>query len=236
MTGKGKDQEPVRLAQTLPKAVADRLAAMAAAGQVAEVGDPHTESPEQAAERRARAAVARSGRWLDALPTEYHEATLEDFDAAYVEPVQRWLADPRGLNLVLAGNTGAGKSRMAGALGNAALAAGMWCEWNRVSTLMHDLQGSPDNPQNPYLVERMVSRAPYAVFDDVPGGHVSPWAQERLTAILDARVANRRKTVWTTNTPEPALRAAWGDRLLDRMRDGMVVVQFTGPSWRKPLW
>jgi hypothetical protein len=54
-----------------------------------------------------------------------------------------------------------------------------------------------------------------------------------MTALLDLRVREGRRTVVTTNVPESELEAAWGGRFMDRFRFRRTVVVYRGESRRK---
>lgn len=212
----------------------ERLAALQAQPlpEGVEIGDPHTETPEQARERVAHAALRLSERWRSRLPEDYALASLDDLGDDLRSTVERYLTDDRALTMVLAGGVGLGKTHAAYAIGNWYMArGGIWCEAYTVYDLLASLR--PDG--DPYTLDR-VTNCGLLVLDDLGATKASPWAVETLTFILDQRVSRRRRTVVTTNVSEPELRAVWEDRLIDRMRDRSVVHLFTGPSRRVRAW
>lgn len=196
------------------------------------IGDPHTETPEQARERVAHAALRLSERWRERLPEDYALASLDDLVPEVRETIERYLSDDRALTMVLAGGVGLGKTHAAYAIGNWYMArGGVWCEAYTVYDLLANLR--PDG--DPYTLDR-VTNCGVLVLDDLGATKASPWAVETLTFILDQRVSRRRRTIVTTNVSEPELRAVWEDRLIDRMRDRSVVHLFHGKSRRGPAW
>lgn len=198
------------------------------------VGDSHTETAEQARERLARRAEVMRGHWLQRLPDDYTDAALVDFDEELRGKALRWLAEPTGLNFVAAGKVGTGKTHLGYAMGNEASGRGLWCEgWT-----VHDYMDSrmPDSPVPGWQAEKYVRGCDLLLLDDLGAGRVTPFAVDQITALVDHRVSHRRKTIVTTNATEPDLRAVWGDRLMDRLRKGLVAHRFEGASRRKPAW
>jgi DNA replication protein DnaC len=224
--------EPEQIGST---EVAARLAARVdgLAGDV-EIGDPHTESAEQARERLAGQAASKVARWRSRVPDDYRDAALADFDMDLHDKALRFLRDPGARHFVAAGPVGTGKTHLGYALGNAASAEALWAEaWT-----VHDLMQSqmPEQPVPAWQVEAWVRNCDVLLLDDLGATRVTPFAIDTVTALLDHRVGKRRKTIITTNATEPALRAVWGDRLMDRIRQGLVAQKFEGRSRRQPAW
>ena len=55
----------------------------------------------------------------------------------------------------------------------------------------------------------------------------------KLDTLIDVRYANRRRTIITTNVPPAKLASVYGERIVDRLREGGKVVVVTGPSMRR---
>src|SRR5690349_16885261 len=101
MTTKRRGKTPPKID---PKDWRERIPAHLLAEAEAEgpldLGDTHTETAEQAAERIQRAAQARAARWLEQMPAMYAEAALDDLAAVTERPIRKWLqAD--GTTLIL---------------------------------------------------------------------------------------------------------------------------------------
>jgi DNA replication protein DnaC len=222
---------------TIGQSVPEPLAAAAAAdpGDV-EVGDPHTESPEQARERLAARARLRSERFMLRMPDDYRTAALTDFDPQVQAKVEAWLADPKGRTLVVAGPGGVGKTHLGYAIGHATVAAGLWTEAYTVHDLLLDMRPGSDKPVSPYETEHRVKVCGSLLLDDLGAQSASPWATDVLTSIIDARVHSRRKTIITTNNRWAQLEEAWDSRMMDRLRKGLAVITMLGKSRREPLW
>lgn len=224
----------VRRGLDLPESIREGIARIAA-GELedVEVGPSHDETPAQARERKQTQAAAKSARWRERLPKEYADASLADFDSTIASGLKRALEDPAVRNVVLAGSVGTGKTRAAYAVGRLAVASGLWVEAWTLHDLMRALLPSGEDPD---LMEARAKGCDLFVLDDLGATRVSDFAKDALTSIVDARVSNHHKTLVTTNVTETELRAVWEDRLMDRLRDGLVAFHFTGPSRRAPAW
>jgi len=187
---------------------------------------PDDETPDERAERLAARRAVYQARWAAQVPPMYAEAHLGDLDQA-----QAFTWPTESLNLVLAGSVGTGKTHAAYAIGNDLSAEGTWCQAVTVVDLLAALR--PDG--NPSLA-RAVQECQVLILDDLGAGKASEWAVEQMTALLDLRVREGRRTVVTTNVPEPDLEAAWGGRFMDRLRFRRTVHVFRGESRRKAEW
>jgi DNA replication protein DnaC len=191
-------------------------------------GQPET--VEEAAERRHQQAENRAKRWRDRLPVMFQEAALTDLDLDAQEAIHRWLlAD--GRNLVLAGAVGTGKTHAAYALGHWLVAQGTWVEAEAVVDLLDDLK-----PGGRPWAEQEARECQVLILDDLGATRATEWAQERLLAIMDARLRNGLRTVITTNATSDQIAEAWGTRFMDRLRFRQTAVTFTGPSRREAAW
>lgn len=187
------------------------------------------ETPEEAHARKVLQAQNRSARWRDALPVMYAEARLTDLDGEqHAETITGWLGSGSS-TLLLAGSVGSGKTHAAYAVGNAAVAAGMWVEAWTVADLLEALRPGGDGAAG-------AREADVLILDDVTASRVSEFAQESLLSILDARLRNRRRQVVTTNLPYGPMLEQWGARIMDRLAYRWTVCQFTGESRRRAAW
>lgn len=218
--------EPQRLSpDVLPGPLRERLERLAP-----EQRDPGPQSIiETEDEFRERLEARRqvyAARWSAQVPPMYTTATLADLDQA-----QAFTWEDGSLNLVLAGPVGTGKTHAAYALGNALVADGYWVQAVTVVDLL--AASRPDG--DPALV-RAVQSCQVLVLDDLGAGKASEWAVEQMTSLLDLRVREGRRTIVTTNVPEPDLEEAWGGRFMDRLRYRRTVVILRGESRRKAEW
>lgn len=211
-------------------------AALAAAEQLGPRDwDAATETAEQAAERVARQAANRAARWRQRLPLRYTTASLDDLlgddeQRTAGQAIRDWLNHPQALTLLLAGPVGTGKTHAAYATGNAYVSRGRWVEAWRLHDLLADMR--PDG--DPRAYDRACG-CDLLLVDDLGATKVSEWADETMTALLDARTTQGRRTIFTTNQRGDELAAVWNGRFIDRLNDEALVVVMRGKSRRKAL-
>jgi DNA replication protein DnaC len=186
----------------------------------------HAETAQEKADRLEARRQVYAARWAQQVPPMYQDATLADLDDAQAF---NWPAE--SLNLVLAGPVGTGKTHAAYALGNALVADGAWVASSTVVDLLAALR-----PDGDLSLVRAAREAGVLILDDLGATKASEWAVEQMTALLDLRVREGRRTVFTTNVPEPDLETAWGGRFMDRLRFRRTVAVFRGESRRKADW
>lgn len=199
--------------------------------RAAEVAEPDptqsiVETEDEFRERLAARRAVYQARWAAQVPPMYATASLADLDET-----QAFTWPSGSLNLVLAGPVGTGKTHAAYAIGNDLAAEGTWVQSVTVVDLLAALR--PDG--DPGLA-KAVQSCQVLILDDLGAGKATEWAVEQMTALLDLRVREGRRTVVTTNVPEPDLEAAWGGRFMDRFRYLRTVVVYRGESRRKAAW
>ena len=178
-------------------------------------------------------------RWLDSwhVPTRYRDALRKPLSTKPLTEARGWLEDPkRGWALVLAGETGTGKSVAAAAVlvkqaeslaGDSAPGFGAdlreWVTGTEVAFL--DMYASE---------LRAIGKRASLVVDalgveylDGKGAAVS-----KFEALIEARSSDRLLTVITTNLSQKAVGERYGDRIADRLRDGVRWVACVGESLR----
>ncbi|MEO8457626.1 MAG: ATP-binding protein, partial [Chloroflexota bacterium] len=138
----------------------------------------------------------------------------------YAEEPQDWL--------VIAGQTGRGKTRLAAAIGNYCRASGQQVMFVVVPDLLDELR-SAYNPQNPANFDTIFDRVrnmPLLILDDLGAQSGTAWADEKLFQLINHRYNASLPTVFTTN-----LKAAELDnRVLSRMTDLQISsIQLMGP-------
>lgn len=191
---------------------------------------PEGETSEDRAERLRLQAQNRAARWTKALPAMYAEASLSDLDQPMISAMNQWVLNG-GLNLVLAGSVGTGKTHAAYALGHWLVGQGKWVEAWTVVDLLDALK-----PGREAEAEHRARECQVLILDDLGAARPTDWAIERLLALVDERLRERRPTIWTTNATSDQLHEAWGHRLLDRMAMRRTVVKFVGESRRAAAW
>jgi hypothetical protein len=204
--------------------------------------------------KRIRAAALRA-----AIPDGRAEAALQGLSCLdprdqNPEILRRWLDDPDQLTAVLAGPTGNGKTMAAYALAaEAALHGAMmrtrgggterrllvvraWTVNGYLAELRPD--GSPDPP---WAIRNRARWAELLILDDL-GAEVDAEAREfarrELVELLEYRLENRLRTVFTTNLRSVPVEGAMSieqvfhDRFWSRLNDRATGVLFTGPDRR----
>jgi DNA replication protein DnaC len=208
------------------KALAERLAQRGIA-PAPEDAVARTETPEERAERLAQAHAHRRERWLSRVPVMYAQARLEDIRPEDVRG-GRFDWPTASLNLVLAGPVGTGKTHAAYAIGNWQVSTGVWVEAFTVVDLLEAMR-----PDGDARLGDWAKRCQVLVLDDLGAAKASEWAVEQMTALLDTRLREKRRTIVTTNDTWDDLRAAWGARFMDRLAYTLHTIVFTGTSRRQ---
>lgn len=228
-----KDPTPVGQTDTL-KGWRERLEARGIEVPTEPVADPYPnrESPDELRERLAIAAAHKAARWERRCPVLYADAKPTTLDADQSpERLAAWMNDDDALNLILAGSVGTGKTWAAYALGWAMVGRGVFVEAWTVGDLLDALRPDGDRNEASYA-----ERADVLILDDLGATRPTEWAVETLTALMDTRLREKRRTVVTTNLAEAIIASAWGDRLMDRLRHSCTVVVMTGASRRGAGW
>lgn len=164
----------------------------------------------------AWAYAARSG-----VPRGYWRLGLATHPApAAVAAGQAWLAAPRPdpAGLLLYGPTGTGKTGLGVGLLWAAWEQGLEGQFVLVPALLDALRaqaGALDSGPDPLAPLRTV---PLLVLDDLGAQRLTPFAEERIYVLINARHADARRTVVTTNLPPDALDEALSTRIAWRLR------------------
>ncbi|HZP26506.1 MAG TPA: ATP-binding protein, partial [Dehalococcoidia bacterium] len=122
--------------------------------------------------------------------------------------------------LLLLGNSGMGKTRLAAAIGNYCREAGRQVLFVIVPDLLDHLRSSFD-PQNPAAYDETfeaVKTVPLLILDDLGAQTSTPWADEKLFQLINHRYNALLPTVITTSYRRDQL----DSRLVSRLVDGQV--------------
>ncbi|RLT35536.1 MAG: AAA family ATPase [Chloroflexi bacterium] len=144
---------------------------------------------------------------------------------------RRWAADPQGW-LVFLGESGRGKTHLAGAIANHRLEAGDTVCFANVPDLLDELRAAfaPDAHERFEDLLQRLRDVPVLILDDLGAQQTTPWAQEKLYQILNYRYEGRMPTVVTTNTEMSRL----DPRLASRLGDLQISVMYeiVAPDYR----
>jgi len=171
-------------------------------------------------------------------------ATIEDLDLSPARGLERsfilelaqgeWIR--RHLNILVLGPTGAGKSYLACALGQAACRQGFSVRYHRTSRLLHEIMLSHADGSFPKLLNTM-ARVPLLIFDDWLRDPLSASQARDLLEIIDDRYGRASTLMatqvpvedWHARFPDPTL----GDAILDRLIHNAYRLELRGESMRK---
>jgi len=179
----------------------------------------------------------------------FHEpTTLEGFDWAFnAQSIDRMQIETlasgefirRGNNLVIAGQSGVGKSRIVQSVGRVACAQGYRVRYTSSAALLHDLTASlADHTLHERL--RYYSNFDLLAIDEFGFDRIeraeSGQAASLLYKVVDSR-GPKRSTAMVTNISFEAWADYLGDAplamaILDRLVDGAIVLKIEGRSYR----
>ncbi len=144
----------------------------------------------------------------------------------------------RGQGLILAGNSGTGKSHLAKSLLLSACCKLYRCRYTRAADMLrHLMAGQPDNTLDQKLLQ--YTRPDVLLIDEVGFDRLeqhAPHNADLFFKVIDARYG-RKSTLMTTNIDFKALGEYLGDpvvttAIVDRMVHHSVIINIAGPSYR----
>jgi len=137
--------------------------------------------------------------------------------------------------LLLTGHYGCGKTHLAAAIANHAVGANIPTQFLTAPDLLDWLRGSYSRETEGSFEERFnaLRTVPLLVLDDFGTQNATPWAQEKLFQILNARYVNRLATVITSNWPVSEFEGRIRSRLLDP--EVVTHVDIQAPDYRNPV-
>jgi DNA replication protein DnaC len=189
-----------------------------------------------AGERQQRARLARLAR-LSGLDA-YADKTFTSFDGrlpgvgralalteTYAETLSGWL--------VLSGPYGCGKTHLAAAVANVALARGKSVVFAAVPDLLDYLKATFRPSSDESYDERfeLLRSAELLVLDDLGTESVTPWAREKLYQLINHRYVQRMPLVVTSNVPLEQLDGRIRSRLHDRMLGAGIITIVANDYW-----
>ena len=80
--------------------------------------------------------------------------------------------------------------------------------------------------------ELNLRETPLLVLDDLGAEHTESWVLTKVDAIIAERYNRCRPVIITTNLSTGQLRGIYAERVIDRLRSTLQVVNFSGPSLR----
>ncbi|HNS62645.1 MAG TPA: ATP-binding protein [Anaerolineales bacterium] len=135
--------------------------------------------------------------------------------------------------LLLEGSYGCGKTHLAAAIANECVQRGVPTLFITVPDLLDSLRFAYADPETTFE-ERFetIRTADLLVMDDFGTQNATPWAQEKLFQIINARYINKLPTVITTNLILDEVES----RIRSRLQDAEFVkyIRITAPDFRRP--
>lgn len=82
--------------------------------------------------------------------------------------------------------------------------------------------------------EQQIRETPLLVLDDLGAEHTEGWVLTKVDAIIAERYNRCRSIIITTNLSTAQLHVVYADRVIDRLRSTLKVLNFSGGSLRQP--
>lgn len=143
-----------------------------------------------------------------------------------VDAARRFAAQPEGW-LVLLGESGSGKTHLAAAIANEAIAGGRAALFLVVPDLLDHLRAAfaPDTETGYDRFFEQVRNAPLLILDDLGVQSPTPWAEEKIYQLINHRSNLRLPTVFTVSGSIEALDARLRSRLSDPALAQTIVLE-----------
>jgi DNA replication protein DnaC len=191
---------------------------------------------QRAIDRRIREARFREPVTLQGFDWDFNAPTI---DRRQIEALATGEFIRRGTNLVIAGQSGVGKSRIVQSVGRAACAHGYRVRYTTSAELLNDLTASLADHSLPERL-RYYSNFDLLAIDEFGFDRIeraeSTQAASLLYKVVDSR-GPQRSTALVTNISFEAWADYLGDAplamaILDRLVDGAIVLKIEGRSYR----
>lgn len=172
------------------------------------------------------------GRFLDCTFDNFEAKTADQRQA--LETVWDYFAKPDGF-MWLVGPVGTGKTHLAAAgVRYACEIIGSQAVMLSVRQLIRDLRATWEKDAEHTESQRIeyFGTVPLLVLDEVGVGFGSDAELTQLFDVLDWRYTEKRPTVMLSNLAPSGIKAAIGERIYDRMREGAQLLRFEWKSHR----
>jgi DNA replication protein DnaC len=154
--------------------------------------------------------------------------------AAALRVVQDWTPDQKGL--MLHGPVGTGKTHLVKGLlmkwGDGKLTV----KFTSVASLLDVLRDAGTSGGRVHDVISMFSAPRILALDDFGAEKVTDWAQEKILAVIDARLRHARPTMITSNLDSKHLKETYDIRILDRFKELVRFIHVPGESFRNEIY
>lgn len=182
---------------------------------------------------KCAAAVVRTARLEGAgIPRHYHGATL----AGTPVELTRFVAIPGSMptGFIFVGPVGAGKTYVACAVAAAFTDQRLSAAYMTAREALRRIKVSwrKEAEENEEEVFQFFFRLDLLILDEAGADMGSAFEISHLTEIINERYAGEKPTILIGNLTPGEIAAAYGDRIVDRYREGGKVLVFAGPSRR----
>jgi len=151
----------------------------------------------------------------------------------YAQNLQENISEGRGL--LLKGSVGTMKTTLAAAVLREHLAAGVSGMFITMSGLLDNIFTLKAQSLDKWAkFEQQIRETPLLVLDDLGAEHTEGWVLTKVDAIIAERYNRCRSVIVTTNLSAEQLRGVYAERVIDRLRSTLKVVNFSGQSLRLP--
>jgi DNA replication protein DnaC len=165
------------------------------------------------------------------LPERIREQYLQVREFAANLPAH--LREGRGL--LLKGSVGSMKTTLAAAVLREHLAAGGSGLFITMSALLDNIFTLKARSLDKWAeFEQQIRETPLLVLDDLGAEHSEGWVLTKVDAIIAERYNRCRSLIVTSNLSAGQLHGIYAARVLDRLRSTQTVINFSGPSLRRP--
>lgn len=149
--------------------------------------------------------------------------------AGYAENLKSNLDEGKGL--LLKGSVGTLKTTMAVAVLQKQIQQGGYGMFITMASLLDNLFSLKNEERREH--EQRIKNTPLLVLDDLGAEHTEGWVLTKVDAIIAERYNRCKSIIITTNLSADQLSKTYAERIIDRIRSTMTVVNFAGKSQRE---